>query len=64
MFQEKDFLQFAAGEIRQGKAGNAGISPDGGFANISSIVKVNATLQDFEGDIGRGVAFSLTKRCV
>ena len=30
----------------------------------ASIVKVNATLQDFEGDIGRGVAFSLTKRCV
>ena len=33
-------------------------------AKNASIVKVNATLQDFEGDIGRGVAFSLTKRCV
>ena len=32
--------------------------------SLSSIVKVNATLLFFEGDIGRGVAFSLTKRGV
>ena len=29
-----------------------------------SIVKLNATLLFFEGAFGRGVAFSLTKRCI
>ena len=34
------------------------------MAFFSSIVKVNATLLFFEDGFGRGVAFSLTKRCV
>ena len=33
-------------------------------AALSSFVKLNAKLLDLEGNFGRDVAFSLTKRCV
>ena len=43
---------------------DSGGGNDRSFFVFSSIVKVNATHLFFEDAFGRGVAFSLTKRCV